>query len=148
MNKDKPTKLTWQLPREHNIHAEVTLHAIGKSYTPNSAGIYCYYIYIHESVCAEGVFDKLWLEDKLYRFLPEMPERVIHNYFDLEMLNEVEFHHGITYYDKRGHSVGHRCVVVGCDYNHLWDNENPPVFETVCNDAIATRNQIANYIKK
>jgi hypothetical protein len=89
-------------------------------YTPGGDGIWNYYVYINESAAVD--FPKLWLPDQLKRFTEVSPERVSHDYYG-EGFPFIDMHGGITFYAKHGHSEGHRCVEVGCDYSHLWDHE-------------------------
>lgn len=102
------------------LTVEIVQHSEGEMIN-NGKGIWCYYIHIPERVCSEGVFDKLWLKDKFIKFIPAIPVRVTHDYSHL--LSDCKWHGGVTYYAKQGHSVGHRCVVLGCDFDHLRDHE-------------------------
>jgi hypothetical protein len=79
------------------------------------SGAWTAYIFLHETMLTN--FDFWWLPDELSRFTEASPERVSHDYMRLP----AEMHGGLTYYAKHGHSVGHRCVELGCDYQHLWD---------------------------
>lgn len=43
-------------------------------------------------------------------------------YFDHPVMGEVEFHGGITYYEKEGgYGLMPRSVKIGCDFQHSWD---------------------------
>lgn len=86
----------------------------------HSKGVWNYYIYIYERNTPG--FEILWLPDKLVKFTETSPEKVTHDYMNSEFpLAQVDWHGGITFYSKFGHSVGHRFVEGGCDYLHLWD---------------------------
>jgi hypothetical protein len=76
------------------------------------------YVYIYENKCLD--FDSLWLGDELKRFFPEGAEYVSHEYMN-SIFDQIEMHGGITYYAKHGHVRGHRCVQIGCDYQHYCD---------------------------
>jgi hypothetical protein len=130
-----------------NILVEISLHSIGEPYTPGGQGIYCYYIFISEQKTPPDLFKSLWLEDKIVQIAPNCPRRITHDYYSLPLLNSVDFHVGITFYAKHGHTEGFRSVKLGCDYNHLWDTEDPPTFDQVLYDATNTAKQLDEYIK-
>lgn len=83
------------------------------------SGAWNYYVYIQESACAD--FTAIWLKDKKVRFSEKAPFHITHDYYN-SPVGDVEMHGGITYYAKHGHTEGHRCVEIGCDYQHLWDD--------------------------
>lgn len=141
-----PDKKTWKIAHPE-IGIEITLHAENSKHTPAARGIYCYYIYLHESRIPAERFAELWLEDKLEKWADTSPERVTHEYSSLPILEVVRFHGGCTFYDKRGHSAGHRCVVMGADFNHLWDHESPPSFEYVKGCALRTADDALAHLK-
>jgi hypothetical protein len=103
-----------------DISYKISRHAKGQSYTPQSEGIWCYYIYLHESKVKD--FASLWAEGEVVKITPESYGFVSYEYYK-EPFNSIEFHGGITYYAKHGEFEGHRSVELGCDYNHLWDIE-------------------------
>jgi hypothetical protein len=102
------------------IQYKVSLRAIGRDYTPASEGIWCFYIFLNEDKVKD--FAPLWLEDEIYKYKPEAEGRITHEYY-CEPFKSLEFHGGVTYYAKHGHTEGFRTVEIGCDYNHLWDME-------------------------
>ena len=114
-------KKTWT-EMQHDILIEIVHHAEDNPHINSGRGIWCGYLYIYESKTPKEIFDRLWLEDKTYFFNPKSPGRITHDYYELPILSVVDFHGGITYYDKRGQTEGHRCVIIGCDYNHLGDD--------------------------
>lgn len=79
-------------------------------------GIWCYYILVHE--------DQLPEEYKALFILPPVfddKKRLSHDYMG-SMLNDFDWHHGITYYSKEGGADGEPVMIkIGCDYNHYWD---------------------------
>jgi hypothetical protein len=103
------------------LTVEVVHFAVGNPNLNRGNGIWNYYVYINEHKTPH--FDKLWLKDRRVRFSPQSPERITHDYFNLPLVNDAGWHGGITYYAKHGHSKGHRCIQIGCDFNHLWDEE-------------------------
>lgn len=106
--------------RYRDVSFRISLHAVGERYTPGSEGIWCFYVFLNEQAVPN--FSALWLEDKVYRYKPDAPGRITHDYM-ASIPSGIEFHGGITYYAKHGHTEGFRCVELGCDYNHLWDSE-------------------------
>ena len=101
----------------NKIPFKISQHGVGETYMP--AGCWCYYLILPEYLLKER-FAEVWLEDKLVKFTDVSPERVTHDYYPLD---NFDMHGGITYYEKHGHSVGHRSVELGCDYQHLFDRE-------------------------
>lgn len=99
-------------------------------------GAWTAYVYLHESLVAN--FDFWWLPDVLSRFSESSPERVSHNYSALP----AKMHGGLTYYAKHGHSPGHRCVELGCDYQHLWDDGQRYSEDSVMVDTVETIDQL------
>lgn len=86
-------------------------------------GVWNYYITIPERIMSQELFEKeFWLDDKLVKYFETSPERVTHDYYG-KHFNVDSWHGGVTFYEKRGHSIGHRAVKIGCDYSHLWDEE-------------------------
>ena len=143
----KSVKTEWQC-RVHDLFVRVSLHAVGEAHTPQGQGIYCYYIYTYESVVGQEKFKELWLEDEVFKYRPDAEGRITHDYYSLPILKEVDFHGGATFYAKNGHTEGYRSVEIGCDYNHGWNQDNPPSFERVCRDALQTAEQVAQYFNK
>lgn len=119
----QPDCLSWNR-RHRDIGIKISLHAIGRDYTPDNKGIWCYYIFIHESKVPVELFKRLWLEDERTKFTEVSPERITHDYYT-DDISALDFHGGCTYYAKHGHTEGHRSVEIGCDYNHLYDQEEP-----------------------
>lgn len=107
-----------------DIHFNIALSSVGEPHTPHSQGTYCYYIFLAESKVRD--FTPLWLPDEVMQFTSSSTPYISHDYYSIECLREVDFHHGITYYAKHGHTEGFRYVELGCDYNHLWDHEASP----------------------
>jgi len=129
-----PDALSWN--RIHrDIPIKISLHAIGRDYTPEDKGTWCYYIFIRESKVPKEVFQRFWLEDKTFQIAENCPVWVTHDYYT-DDTSALDLSGGITFYQKHGHTEGHRCVEVGCDYNHIWDQERGfRTFEEVLFDA-------------
>jgi hypothetical protein len=118
-----------------DVQFKISLHGVGGSFMPK--GTYCFYLYLHEGKCTD--FAALWLTPKLSRFSPKSPERVSYDYM-ASKLGDIAFHGGITYYEPLGQVAGHRCVEVGCDYAHLYDDEKDWCERAVLTDVIEAIN--------
>lgn len=75
-----------------------------------------FYVYFLERQCQN--FAAIWLEDQVRKLTHS--SYVTHDYME-GLLAQVEWHSGITFYEKNGHTEGHRSVKAGCDYQHYWD---------------------------
>ena len=68
----------------------------------------------------QGLFDSLWLPPQ------EKSWGITYKYEACDLIDEIEFHCGCSYYEKHGGFDGFpRTVEVGCDYQHLYDIESP-----------------------
>lgn len=102
-------KEVWSTYLEPGIY--VTVHRWGQDLPCyEGAGQWNYYLHIYESKVED--FEVWWLEDKVSEY-----GTVSQDYYRLPV-DEIELHGGITYYAKRGHTVGQRMVEIGCDYGH------------------------------
>lgn len=99
---------------------EISQHDVGGELRPD--GIFCYYLYIMEKHAPNSFENEFWLT----RTPPSAPgawddRHPIYPYMDAAFAN-VYWHGGVTYYEKwAGFDGAMRCVKIGCDYNHLWD---------------------------
>lgn len=103
--------------QHEGLHFKITLWGVG-GYNPH--GTWCYYVYFSERYILN--FDELWLPPKLIKTTPESHGFVSYDYNDLSLAH-VDWHGGVTYYEKHGELKGFRCVELGCDYAHLYDHE-------------------------
>lgn len=76
-----------------------------------------FYIYLYEKYCKD--FEALWLTPEIKSFGGSDREYISYDYYTT--FRDVDMHGGITYYSKQGEAMGHRCVQIGCDYQHLDD---------------------------
>jgi hypothetical protein len=60
--------------------------------------------------------------------------------------NQVEWHHGITFYDLRGYLAGYRVAKAGCDYQHYWDEDHDYNLGYVEHECRATADSLINAI--
>ena len=84
---------------------------------------YNYYIYIVlDFIQDEEMADDLWLEPVDGTIIPERP-RKMYPYLENPLLSSLDFHGGITFYSKYFDSQDRRQIKIGCDYNHLFDQD-------------------------
>ena len=96
------------------VRFKIVHWGVGASYRPE--GTWNYYLHIPLDMIPE---------EKHCEFLakPEKDEkgRIHYRYTDLELLCNLEWHCGITYYDKLGIDGNPTVIEAGCDYAHYWD---------------------------
>jgi len=135
-------KKTWTTKTELGL-VEVCLHNMDNPYIRGGDGIYNYYLYIYERECPKA-FKEFWLED-IPRSLGEgCSTWISHEYYHLDMF---DFHGGITYYSKHGHTEGFRSVQIGCDFNHLWDENKVYILQDIQREAMRSMELLINYLK-
>lgn len=148
--KELSRKDTWQILYKDKLVIEVGHWGVDREleFKPmnDGKGVWNYYISIPEWLCNEEQFNSIWLEDKLIKFAESSPERITHDYYSNPISRMDSWHCGVTFYDKYGHSKGHRAVKFGCDYNHLYDEGNEYTLEFVYADAKATAEEILNWL--
>jgi len=113
-------------------------HNFPEIYSPT--GTWNYYVFIHETTVAKPIFEKLWLPAKLEKIIPKSRGWVTHDYY--VPFGSIDMHGGITFYAKHGEIEGFRAVEIGCDYNHLYDNQTAWTVEMVHADCIRTINHL------
>lgn len=73
---------------------------------------------------------QLWLKPK-----KNVPEWSRYDYMNSQLLNEIEFHGGCTYYHKEAGIDGEmKYVKVGCDYQHFFDQGHDYNFNSIYYD--------------
>lgn len=114
-----------------NKDEERALDWIDRSPTGN----WNFYLYLHEKKCVD--FKSLWLRDKIKRWSKGGAKYCSNDYsYTASRVARIDFHGGITYYEKMGHSKEFRCIKVGCDYAHLWDEGKEYDEKEVASDAV------------
>lgn len=80
-----------------------------------------HYIYIAlDQQLEKELADKFWLEGTL---IDGGNKYLRHDYYG-SVIDNLEFHGGCTYYSKEAGFEGEpRVVKIGCDYQHLWDQD-------------------------
>ena len=77
-----------------------------------------FYLWVSEQQVPEGCWPAYWLE-------PERVDEMGRVFYPDQgtLLGELEWHGGMTYYEKHGLDGGAQRVEAGCDYAHLWNVE-------------------------
>jgi hypothetical protein len=92
-------------------------------------GIWNYYLHIPLDAIPE---------DKQHDFLanPKKDDkgRVHYEYYDKHLINELEWHCGMTFYQKHGMDGAPIVIEMGCDYNHSWDLARDFSLEEILHD--------------
>lgn len=80
---------------------------------------WAYYLYIRLDQMPAELRKEFWLAPK---FSEVFPNRVFYDYKN-SVFSDLDWHGGITYYEKRaGFDGAPRVVKIGCDYQHFFDN--------------------------
>ena len=136
----------WHKPYK-GTSIELSLHGLERpnDWAPiKKGGVWCYYIYIFEQTTK--CFSKVWFPDIVEKFTDSSPLRVSHDYMS-SILNDVGWHHGITYYSKEQSVEPLRIIKAGCDYDHLWDAYREYTLEEVHDKAINTADQLIDLLQ-
>jgi len=96
----------------------------------NQSDWWCWYLYLVEAQMSKQLFRTLWLPPE------QQTWGINYDYYDCELINQIDFHGDCTYYKKLGGFDNiPRIIEVGCDYNHLRDTERgQPSFGAVLAD--------------
>lgn len=78
---------------------------------------WAFYLYIPLDAVPENIRERFWLAPQK----DETSRHIHYDYLDEPLINNIEWHCGCTYYEKYGHDGEPRCVKIGCDYQHYWD---------------------------
>jgi len=93
-----------------------------------------FYLHIYLDQMPEDIRERFWLEPDPP--MEEFKNRVFYPYNYEPLINDLAWHHGCTFYEKiMGFDGARRVVKIGCDYNHLWDQERTYTLEAVSSDA-------------
>lgn len=105
-----------------NVRLEVAFW--GEGIMNDGRGMWNYYIAIGEEQLPSDEFEKIWLPVSGLWERSSGAKMPSYNEYE-SILNHGEFHGGITFYEKKQHpDTGARWIKVGCDYGHLWDQED------------------------
>lgn len=137
------SKTTWNGTYK-GLHFEITHWGVDCPHPRNNGkGCWNYYILLHEHRVAN--FSDLWFPNSLVRWSEKSPERCLVDDYYKSPLADVFWHGGVTFWESDNDAFpGHRRMKVGCDYNHLWNEENyhPENLQTLLFDAKETIDQL------
>ena len=102
--------------------------AVGESYRP--LGIWNYYIWIPLQMIPENRHDEFLATPK-----KDDKGRISYKYYDKPLICELDWHCGITYYQKHGTDGAPIVVELGCDYSHLHDQDVEYRLDSILFDA-------------
>lgn len=113
----------------------------------NKEGTWNYYVTIPERVLGPK-FKDLWLPDIKSRYSKAGNEHLIHDYESEPFSSyEMEWHGGVTFYEKVGSVEGHRAVKLGCDFAHYNDIGQQYSLTEVYNEAYHTAEKLFELYK-
>ena len=94
-----------------------------------------YYLIIQlNKIPKESNPDSFWLKGKA-----DDKGRVFYPYYKNDVIMDIEFHGGCTWYSKeRGFDGENKVIKIGCDYQHLWDEGIDYYIEWVQKDVMDT----------
>lgn len=64
--------------------------------------------------------ESFWIKGKQFQMAKDCPVRLRYDYYKHHILNNIDWHADITYYEKHGEK-NERYIQVGCDYAHSCD---------------------------
>lgn len=97
------------------------------SIEPKEKDCWTYYLYLHlDRIPEENKPNSYWLKGRKDR------NRVYYDYYKHDVMTEIDWHGGITWYSKEhGFDGSGKVIKIGCDYSHLWDEGRFYDLETV-----------------
>lgn len=104
----------------------------------NGKGCWNYYVYLSESKIEN--FSSFWLEQEIKEFSVGGTKYLHCDYYN-SPLSDVYWHGGVTLWEPLNERLlGQRIIKIGCDYSHLFDQENgyDYTLEDVYSDCIHT----------
>ena len=137
-------KSTWTYSHE-GVHVEIA-HC-GTDTMNNGKGVWNYYLLISEYKFPSQL-STLWLEPSYDRWTPTSPLRKHFEYMR-SPLAEIPLHGGISFYDQLNPDIpGSRAIEIGCDYNHLYDEErgHPENLASVFEESLQSCKALSSYL--
>jgi hypothetical protein len=127
----------------HNgVRYEVVNHSRYDSFGRRELGTWCYYLYVSERMLPEDGFKEFWL-DSGEPYVSSSGE--VHPNYDYysARFSGANWHGGVTFYEKLGGVDGaSKYVKIGCDFSHLWDEDQEYSYDDVESEAKATIEQL------
>lgn len=123
----------------NHSRSKFDLHAM--SMRPSS-GTWCYYVMVNEAMLPPELFAEFWLDPSHVEPHRSGFPRISYDYYGARFA-QVDWHGGVTFYEKSGGIDGaRRYVKIGCDFAHLWDEDCEYDLAHVETEAKATINQL------
>lgn len=144
MMKDLNEKRTWTGMSPEGLAYEITFW--GEGTMCDGAGVWNYYVIIHEDQLRPDDWEKVWLSVESTWKRSDCHADPSYNEWD-SVLSDGDFHGGITFYEKHQQVDGdRRRIKVGCDYGHSCDRDRGYGFtiEEIQWDAINTCKKLAD----
>lgn len=103
---------------------------------------WAYYLIINlERIPQKYSPNSFWLDGK------KVYGRISYNYFNHNILNDLDWHGGITWYSKiNGFDGDEKIIKVGCDYQHYWDEGKTYNLNYIKNDVKETIDKFLKHI--
>jgi hypothetical protein len=130
------------LQYEISNHGRMKVDFVGGEivHTP-SGGTWCYYVTVSEAQLSPELFTEFWLDATATPHKSGWP-RISYDYYGTRF-SSVEWHGGVTFYEKLGGIDGaQRYVKIGCDFAHSWDDWVDFDYAQVEREAIETVKQL------
>jgi len=125
----------------HGIHCEIVRwpNPARKRYHDELEWNWNYYCLLLERETKPELWPAVWLEDKMVDW------GITHDYYAAPFSAEIDWHGGVTFYQKYPNIEGRRMVKIGCDYAHLCDYERgyDYTLEEVFADCLNTAKQLS-----
>lgn len=146
----KPTPLSerteWHGTSPQGLPFEISFW--GKGSMNDGAGMWNYYVLLHEDQFHADDFAKVWLPVVSHYQRSSGHQTPTYDKYN-SILNAGDFHGGITFYRKNVEADGsRRWVKVGCDFGHSWDRDMgyPFDLEWVKREALETCAKLAELL--
>lgn len=140
-------KRIWNGTSPEGLAYEIQFWGVGSMC--DGHGMWNYYITIGQDQLRPGDWEKAWLPVSDTWKRSDGHEDPSYAYWG-SVLDDGDFHGGITFYEKRAQVDGdRRWVKVGCDYGHLWDRERGYEYtvDEVRRDALNTCRKLAELLR-
>lgn len=113
------------------------------SIEPLEKDCWTYYLYIHlGKIPEENDPNSFWLKAK-----PDNRGRVFYKYYDHQIINNIDLSGGCTWYSKeRGFDGGSKVIKIGCDYQHIWNDNHFYDLHAIKDDVINSINRFLHHI--
>lgn len=124
----KPTREIYRLEYK-GITIEVSRHFQKNWRTEEDQDVWCFYLQLAVEMFPPEYHEDLWQPHDMSDFGSPMQPYA-------QCLQDLEWHSGMTYYEKTSpHDFPFRAIKAGCDYNHLWDENQHYDADAVMRDA-------------